>query len=109
MVPMDDAMKEAILDKHNQLRNQIATKKIANYDSAANMATMVWDDALASNAALNVHQCEMEHDDCRNTGKFIAISIPSFFKMLFPSVYLNPYQVTDDFVIFHFLLSIRCI
>lgn len=69
MVPMDDAMKKALLDVHNKLRNDIATGKIAHYDQAANMMKLQWDDALAANAALNVHQCEMKHDNCRDTGK----------------------------------------
>lgn len=65
---MDDDMKNAILNIHNKLRNEIALGNVEHYDQAANMATMEWDDDLAANAALNVHQCEMEHDECRNTG-----------------------------------------
>lgn len=69
MVDMDNAMKKAILDVHNKMRNEIAMGKVPNYGPAANMATMQWDDGLAAKAALNVHQCEMKHDDCRATGK----------------------------------------
>lgn len=65
---MDAAMKNAIVGIHNELRNDIALGKVSPYEQAANMATMQWDDALAANAALNVHQCQMEHDDCTNTG-----------------------------------------
>ena len=63
-------MKNAILNAHNKYRNEIALGRIQNYNQAANMATMEWDDGLAANAALNVHQCEMKHDECRNTGIF---------------------------------------
>lgn len=65
---MNDDMKNALLNIHNKLRNQIAMGQIANYDQAANMHQLQWDDGLAATAALNVHQCQMEHDDCRGTG-----------------------------------------
>lgn len=71
MVPMDAAMKMAIVDVHNKMRNEIALGKIPNYSPAANMATMEWDDGLAAKAALNVHQCDMKHDDCGATGKIV--------------------------------------
>lgn len=35
------------------------------------MATMQWDDELASIAALNVMQCKIAHDKCRNTDTFL--------------------------------------
>ena len=66
---MNDAMKKAILEVHNKNRNDISLGKVEHYDQAANMATMQWDDKLAARAVLNVHQCEMKHDDCTNTGK----------------------------------------
>lgn len=69
MVSMDDAMKKAILDVHNKLRNDIASGKVEHYDQAANMMALQWDEGLAGTAAKNVHQCEMKHDDCRGTGK----------------------------------------
>lgn len=68
MLDMNDAMKKALLDVHNKLRNEIALGKVDHYDQAANMATIQWDDGLAKTAALNVHQCEMKHDECRGTG-----------------------------------------
>lgn len=69
MVDMNDDMKKTILDAHNKLRNDIALGQVEHYDQAANMATLEWDDGLAAQAALNVHQCEMKHDDCKNTGR----------------------------------------
>lgn len=65
---MNDDMKNALLDYHNKMRNEIALGKVDNYDEAANMATIEWDDGLAETAVKNVHQCEMKHDDCRGTG-----------------------------------------
>lgn len=61
---MTDAIKEAIIAAHNEVRSEIAMGKIEHYDQASNMATLEWDDGLAANAALNVHQCDMEHDSC---------------------------------------------
>lgn len=34
------------------------------------MATMQWDDELAHYAAINVKQCQIEHDSCRSTEIF---------------------------------------
>lgn len=64
MVPMTEEMKEAILDAHNKLRNDFATGKMPPFEPATHMATMEWDEDLAKAAAMNVHQCQMEHDDC---------------------------------------------
>lgn len=66
---MTDAIKQKLLDFHNQLRNDIALGKVKNYEKAANMATMEWDDGLAKFAEMNVRKCEMTHDECMNTGK----------------------------------------
>lgn len=54
MVPMTAAVKQALVKIHNQKRNDIAMGNVANYDAAANMATIEWDDSLAASAALNV-------------------------------------------------------
>lgn len=34
------------------------------------MATIQWDDELARLATLNVMQCRMQHDECRNTPRY---------------------------------------
>lgn len=80
MIDMNDAMKNAILDVHNKMRNEIALGKVEHYDKSTNMATMVWDDDLAKNAALNVHQCEMKHDDCKATSNKSTESIEKMSK-----------------------------
>ena len=59
-----------ILDLHNTYRNKIALGNQNGYESASRMATVKWDYELASLAELNVKQCEMKHDACRNTDKF---------------------------------------
>lgn len=70
MVNFDDTMKAAIVQTHNEKRNFIAGGGAASLQPACRMATMQWDDELASVAALNVRQCKMAHDKCRNTDNF---------------------------------------
>ncbi|XP_037932307.1 antigen 5 like allergen Cul n 1-like [Teleopsis dalmanni] len=70
IVPMTAALKKALLNKHNTLRNTIASGKLNGYKAAKRMATIVWDAELAKLAELNVKQCVMNHDECRNTDKF---------------------------------------
>lgn len=84
---MTDEIKQKIVDVHNELRNKVALGEVDNYGPAANMASMEWDDTLAKFAEMNVHKCEMAHDECMNTGNEISnsdtypgfLSIYSFF------------------------------
>ncbi|XP_026472101.1 venom allergen 5-like [Ctenocephalides felis] len=81
------AQKRMILHHHNWYREKVATGKgrstYGTFPRAANMHYMDWDEELAYLAAMNVKQCEMEHDECRavdvksgqNLG-FIASSHP---------------------------------
>ncbi|CAG9802275.1 unnamed protein product [Chironomus riparius] len=62
--------KQTILNTHNYLRNKIASGGINGYCPASRMATMQWSDELAYLATLNVLQCTMKHDSCRNTWQF---------------------------------------
>lgn len=83
---MPSEAKKAFVDMHNQYRNSIARDDYGpHYAQAANMATMQWDDGLAATAALNVHQCEMKHDNCRNTGEFNQITASLHYIDVFPS------------------------
>lgn len=66
---MNETMKKALVDVHNRHRNEIALGNVDNYDAAANMSTMSWDDDLAHLCKLNIASCAMIHDSCRNTGK----------------------------------------
>lgn len=85
---------EQILYLHNMMRNKIASGSEKGFKGATHMPLMVifysikssqflvkkifnylkkkqkWDEELANLAALNVMQCKMAHDQCRNTAKF---------------------------------------
>lgn len=70
MVTLGSTMKSMITKAHNQKRNLIASGKVNKHPGACRMATMQWDNELATVASYNVRQCKMEHDKCRNTLKF---------------------------------------
>jgi len=70
LVRLSREQKQTILNTHNFLRNKIASGGIGGYCSASRMATMQWSDELAYLATLNVLQCQMRHDSCRNTWQF---------------------------------------
>lgn len=74
MIRMTPAIKKALVNVHNQKRNEIALGKVPNYDQASNMQTVEWDDDLAAKAALNVKQCSMTHDKCA-PGQNLATSM----------------------------------
>ncbi|KAM7347467.1 venom allergen-1-like [Cochliomyia hominivorax] len=69
MIEITPKLRSQILDKHNLLRNRIA-KGFGKFPSASRMATMVWSNELAKLAEYNVKQCQMKHDQCRNTKSF---------------------------------------
>lgn len=69
MVDMEDSLKNALVDTHNELRNSIAMGKVRPYKSAANMNELLWDQDLANLCLQNVRQCEMEHDNCKPGNK----------------------------------------
>jgi len=62
--------KSLILNLHNDYRNKLAGGEMTDFNTATRMATMVWDDELAQLAALNVKQCDLNNQACRNTDKF---------------------------------------
>lgn len=55
---------------HNKRRNLLAGGDVPNHDAACRMGTMQWDEQLAQLATLNVMQCKMQHDNCRNTFEY---------------------------------------
>ncbi|KAH8276086.1 hypothetical protein KR018_006755, partial [Drosophila ironensis] len=63
---------KVILNRHNVLRNKLASGAFAKYKPAKRMATTQWNKELATLAALNVKQCKMSHDACHNTKTFKA-------------------------------------
>lgn len=70
IVPMTEGIIQALIDHHNDRRNQQALGLTPNYEPATRMATMQWDPELAAFADLNVRSCIYGHDACMNTGKF---------------------------------------
>lgn len=67
---MTESLKKFIVEAHNDKRNIIAGGEDKSLKPACRMATMEWDDELASLAELNVLQCKMNHDNCHNTADF---------------------------------------
>lgn len=81
---------KTIVAQHNKFRNRIASGGEIGFKPANRMSTMVnflkhpsiyrsvlmtkslqtWDPELAELAALNVKQCKIQHDSCRNTNQF---------------------------------------
>ena len=70
MVNIDNNLQQILLDAHNEKRNLVAGGGAPRHDAACRMATMQWDNELAQIASLNVRQCRMAHDQCRNTDTF---------------------------------------
>ncbi|EAT38906.1 AAEL009239-PA [Aedes aegypti] len=68
-VPMDTKLKTIILDKHNELRAEIA-RGMHGFPQAARMPTLVWNDELAKISTFNARNCTLDHDKCRNTKEF---------------------------------------
>lgn len=68
-IPMDAKMKTVLLNKHNELRAEIA-RGMHGFPQAARMPTLVWDDELANIASFNARKCIFAHDQCRNTRQF---------------------------------------
>ncbi|XP_005186051.2 antigen 5 like allergen Cul n 1-like [Musca domestica] len=70
LVEIDDQLKEVLVNAHNAKRNLIAGGDEEKHEPACRMATIQWDDELSLLAALNVLQCDLKHDRCRNTDDF---------------------------------------
>lgn len=66
---MTEAIKQAIVDMHNELRSKIATGEQPPYEPAAKMGAVKWDKQLEDAASMNVHQCDRWHDDCGVSSK----------------------------------------
>lgn len=70
---MDSEMKELILNTQNQFRSDIAMGKFDEFPQASRMAQLQYCPELEVPAALNVRQCNMKHDECRNTRNYKLI------------------------------------
>ncbi|KAM7350404.1 uncharacterized protein ACRADG_009006 [Cochliomyia hominivorax] len=70
LVDINEVLQKVIIDGHNEKRNLVAGGKAENHKPACRMATMQWDPELAYFASFNVKQCNIDHDECRNTRQF---------------------------------------
>ncbi|XP_030377905.1 scoloptoxin SSD976-like isoform X2 [Scaptodrosophila lebanonensis] len=71
-VVMTSALQTEIVKGHNSRRQTLAAGALPGFSSAVRMAPVRWNAELARLAALNVRQCQMKHDACRNTPTFRA-------------------------------------
>lgn len=69
MIEMDDVLKTALVDAHNEVRNSVALGCEEPYESAANMNELIWNQDLSNLCLQNVRQCKMEHDNCKPGNK----------------------------------------
>ncbi|XP_055686740.1 antigen 5 like allergen Cul n 1-like [Lutzomyia longipalpis] len=65
IVKMDELLVQAILDRHNYYRNEIACGRIGGYPTASKMPVMEWDEELEFLATQHVQHCNFQHDGCR--------------------------------------------
>ena len=63
---LDQATKDLILDKHNQLRQKVASGGEAGQPGATNMRKLTWNDELETVAQRWASQCTFGHDQMRN-------------------------------------------
>lgn len=71
-LPPDAEFRQAMLDKHNELRNKIASGQdtTGGNSAAANMRALSYDLGLEYTSICHVHGCRMVHDKCRGTKLF---------------------------------------
>ncbi|XP_011871197.1 PREDICTED: venom allergen 3-like [Vollenhovia emeryi] len=70
-----DAERKAIVDKHNQLRQKVASgkeKRGSNgpQPAAVRMPDLTWDKELETIAQRWANQCNYDHDDCNDVERF---------------------------------------
>jgi len=63
---LDQASKDLLLAKHNELRQKVAAGNEAGQPGASNMRKLVWNDELGDIAQRWAGQCQFGHDDMRN-------------------------------------------
>lgn len=61
---------DLILNQHNQFRSDVAMGNYEGFPQASRMAQMQYCPELELLASLNVKQCNMKHDECRNTRNY---------------------------------------
>ncbi|XP_028900898.1 antigen 5 like allergen Cul n 1 isoform X2 [Zeugodacus cucurbitae] len=60
--------KKFLLDKHNKLRNSIASGQVANLATANKMGEMFWDRQLGFLSVFSAKRCSLSDDYCYRTG-----------------------------------------
>ena len=63
---ISSTMKAALLRKHNELRNKVASGQQSGQPAATNMQEMVWDDSLGNLAQNYANTCPGNHNPNRN-------------------------------------------
>ncbi len=58
---MSDDIKTALLNKHNELRNKVATGGASPQPSASNMLLMQWNNTIAESARKHAEKNKFEH------------------------------------------------
>jgi len=64
---MSEAVKAAMVAKHNELRRKVAQGNQPDQPPAANMRQLVWDEELATSAQRWADQCTYSHDYAKQT------------------------------------------
>merc|ERR1719370_1450726 len=64
---MSEAVKAAMVAKHNELRRKVAQGNQPDQPPAANMRELVWDEELATSAQRWADQCTNSHDYAKQT------------------------------------------
>lgn len=67
---MTKKLRAFLIKRINTLRNMVARGGFNGFSAAANMGTVVWDKELAFLAEMNVRNCYLHYDPCRNTDSF---------------------------------------
>ncbi|XP_064550228.1 tabinhibitin 3 [Drosophila montana] len=70
VIAMTNKIRVFIIKRMNALRNMVAKGGFNGFSAAANMSTVVWDRELAFLAEMNVRNCYLHYDPCRNTDNF---------------------------------------
>ncbi|KAH8386023.1 hypothetical protein KR200_008221 [Drosophila serrata] len=70
MVRITKARRTMILNELNEYRDKVAGGYLLGFSPATQMATLQWDQELASFAELNVKRCTLANDHCRNSEQF---------------------------------------
>ncbi|KAH8291483.1 hypothetical protein KR054_012181 [Drosophila jambulina] len=70
VVRLTTARRTTILNELNEYRDRVARGELVGFSPATRMATLQWDQELASFAELNVKRCALINDHCRNSEQF---------------------------------------